>query len=78
MKAKYLNPKTVDDIRGQDTTFFLTAFAMVLHDKHGEDKAAIHKTLEQTMYLVDSFSRGDLSVDDAQKTLYEEADVVIR
>lgn len=77
MKAKYLNPKTESDVYDKVTDFFCTAVATVLHDKHGEDKETIHKTIRQITDLVDSMNRGYVSLDDLKQTLAEEAGVVI-
>ena len=77
MKAKYTNPKTEKDIFDKAAMFYAAAIGMVLYDKHGADKEEIHSVIKNINYYVDSFRKGYLSLDDAIKTLDEEADVRI-
>lgn len=61
----------------ESVRIYSTAVAMVLRDKLGFGKVRMERTLVDIQELFDAMTEGYVSVEDIQKTLYEECDVLI-
>lgn len=74
--------KTIQEITTQhaikeSVRIYSTAVAMVMRDKLGFGKVRMERTLNDIQELFDAMTEGYVSVEDLQKTLYDECDVLI-
>ena len=69
MKAKYIHPKTSNDIFNQASMLCCIAFATVLRDKFGFGAEGTNKAIREVNYLTDSLLKGYVSFDDLEKEL---------